>query len=99
MSNTALLRRLRALEHKWTPPQEPRCYSICLEEGTEVSEALRSKMNKYDQLVIRYYPKGYFGEDEKSTYGQVMSCWLRGPHGQKKPCVVREYGGVDISNV
>ncbi len=98
MSNASLLKRVRAIEKRLEPDIEPRQYSVILEEGEQLSEELRSQLRPYDTLVIRYYPRGYLGEDGKSTYGQVMSCWLPGPRGQKTPHFIREYH-VDISKV
>lgn len=98
MSNVTLLKRVRAIEKRLEPTQEPRDYSILLEDGEQLSEELRAQLRPYDTVTIRYYPKGYLGEDGKSTHGQVMSCWLSGPRGLRSPHVVREYG-VDISKV
>lgn len=99
MSNAAaLLKRIRAIEKRLEPTQAARTYEICLAEDEELCEELRSQLNPYDTLIIREYPKGYLGEDDKSTSGQVMSCWVNGPRGQKIPTIVRQYG-VDISKV
>jgi hypothetical protein len=94
----ALRRQVAAMRARVDPPPEAHQWELLLEEGEELSEELRAQLGPHDQVCIRYYPKGYLGQDGHSTSGQVMSCWRQEKGGKLYPHLVRQYG-VDISKV
>jgi hypothetical protein len=95
---SSLRSQVAALKVRATPERQVRQWEVSLEEGEELCEELRQQLGPHDQVIIRYYPRGYLGIDDASTRGQVMSCWQPGPRGRNRPLIIRQYG-VDTSKV